>query len=1530
MAPLRRILPSFCVCCALFPAHSVAGDANGDGVFDIADMVTILQELETGVAEDRIPALDTNEDGFVNEADVDYARELLLGERERLPVDLEITNPPPQNVYTSVSQIEIIGTVNEPADVTLHNIELPSQTGQFSRIFYLEEGMNIINIRALPAGEMFPSTDQSRTVVLDLTPPVVRVTGPDPNVAWSDVTGTISGDLVDDSPTVVTVTTPAGDFNADVAADGLWEADITLVEGINDITVTAVDAAGLVNSTTTRLRAFLSDEATVISPGGGTLELPEGALPNEDMIVRLHDIAHDELQSILDITLLNGPPPGGLTDLPMNSIIMPGGLVLETENAPPNGQALFQRDVKIGIPNETNADNTMPLWIFQIQPDIDGDGEPQLELVSRARVSDDGSMIVPITDGESELDDALPGFMDPGNTRFEDNQLDQVEGSRAVQDLQRRLRGEIPAPKIGAHIATARGNLKLNQKKAPVVPVALNGLDSNIYKSSQPEVESNRQGFRLDLDNYEDGDLLNLLIPPGVTFADELGSETPDPNDPILPSPLERDDLPDEGNPATAPPDGVNGGVHLEGTFGPDMASGLMECYTTLYGRDVGLNLSGVNNLQFQFDFKTSEPDVIYEVTLEDRNGPGAWVEFAEPEDWETITIAVGQFVGVNIADLRRIRWRARGDAGQRMHFQMDNPRFIGGNNPPNPTPTDIIDPTPFPETPTPTGTSSPTPTPSPTVAPTRTAATPEPTSTDPTPTQIPVTVTPTGTAVTPVPPPDDPDDDPQDKTQVTFYCCAASAVIPYKGKTKCDDDETVNQQKLRECIADARSSWVRCEMRLQKLLNELDGSVESMYAGYDELFGVVTLPDGTRVPTVVGGSLFQAITVSGSGKAANLTKALLESAAAGLKDGAALESAIANEDKAGINSALAGLSQDSLNAFINGYTSQLTDANRKALGVRSGFEKAWAGVNAGAALYKTYGAMKNMINGIVFSDALNAEIDFEMRQCTDLYRRFRDLKNCNKGSNYWARCNADGTSDILGGKKPEAFFAEIERRAERIRTLREEVEEGLGDLQSHVETFHASVEILRTTMTQSVDVEENSANVSVDEHRQAAVDVSIQLQRFWSNMYIMLEQSDRLEPALEKAMKGTQMAELMNEQANAYRQGVEFLGQQVETLDEGDEGVFVQVGGQSGNTKTISGPGGSFVSYRFTTVPRVEDGVTFAGGTSDVDAKVEGSILEGAQSVTYPEITFPFTPFSTIEYDQVVDVGDVSVASPIDDLDGIPPVVTLRNPAEPVSLPPGIPFFARGSATDDVIVYSSRFLIDGLPTEAVGSDDFVGNTAPTEFQAFFLVPELEDGRQFNTFTVQAQAIDVGGNIGSSAEVTLTVDPDAPTLGTITPASATTFVGGGTVSFTATVTSSGDPMPGPVWFVEGLQGGNATVGTITPSGVYTPPMDLPALAFSYAIQVVSADDPTLFAEAEVVVTATTIPYSSVSVLNQILPNTQMGVETAPPVTVMGSFLPNDRAGQEAAAPVSILNLFRPSYRAGQETAAPVSVDNQAR
>ncbi len=89
--------------------------------------------------------------------------------------------------------------------------------------------------------------------------------------------------------------------------------------------------------------------------------------------------------------------------------------------------------------------------------------------------------------------------------------------------------------------------------------------------------------------------------------------------------------------------------------------------------------------------------------------------------------------------------------------------------------------------------------------------------------------------------------------------------------------------------------------------------------------------------------------------------------------------------------------------------------------------------------------------------------------------------------------------------------------------------------------------------------------------------------------------------------------------------------------------------------------------------------------------------------------------------------------------------------------------------------------------------------------------------------------------------VTVTVDPAAVTLAS-----------GATQQFGATVHGSTDPRV--TWAVDGVNGGNSTVGAITSAGLYT----APSTAETHTVRAISVADPNAFADATVTVTSVTV------------------------------------------------------------------------
>ena len=101
-----------------------------------------------------------------------------------------------------------------------------------------------------------------------------------------------------------------------------------------------------------------------------------------------------------------------------------------------------------------------------------------------------------------------------------------------------------------------------------------------------------------------------------------------------------------------------------------------------------------------------------------------------------------------------------------------------------------------------------------------------------------------------------------------------------------------------------------------------------------------------------------------------------------------------------------------------------------------------------------------------------------------------------------------------------------------------------------------------------------------------------------------------------------------------------------------------------------------------------------------------------------------------------------------------------------------------------------------------------------------------------------------------SASALVTITPAAAVSVTISPTTATVLAGG-TQQFTATVQNTSNTAV--TWQVNGVTGGNATVGTISSSGLYTAPTVVPSPA-TVTVTAVSQADPTKSASAQVTIT----------------------------------------------------------------------------
>jgi len=158
---------------------------------------------------------------------------------------------------------------------------------------------------------------------------------------------------------------------------------------------------------------------------------------------------------------------------------------------------------------------------------------------------------------------------------------------------------------------------------------------------------------------------------------------------------------------------------------------------------------------------------------------------------------------------------------------------------------------------------------------------------------------------------------------------------------------------------------------------------------------------------------------------------------------------------------------------------------------------------------------------------------------------------------------------------------------------------------------------------------------------------------------------------------------------------------------------------------------------------------------------------------------------------------------------------------------------------------------------------------------------------------------------------------------TISPTSALLFPTQ-TQAFTATVT--GTTTPSLTWSVNGIAGGNATIGTISPTGLYTAPAAVPSPP-TLTVTATNASDPTFFASATVVLATPPDKILAHPVSLAFAAPTTITVNslTAPPVSVTVATAPSTTVNSLTAPLVSVSVATPPATTVNALTAPAVSV-----
>lgn len=144
------------------------------------------------------------------------------------------------SLITNKSQIQISGTVSDSFAVTIqiNGSSVPMSNGSFSTTYSLVEGMNTMTI--VVTDKAGNSTTVVRTVRKYSVPPTIAVSYPSNGFITNQASVTISGSVQDSTSATLSV----NGSPVTVGGDGLFSQQVSLVEGTNVCSISAVDAAG--------------------------------------------------------------------------------------------------------------------------------------------------------------------------------------------------------------------------------------------------------------------------------------------------------------------------------------------------------------------------------------------------------------------------------------------------------------------------------------------------------------------------------------------------------------------------------------------------------------------------------------------------------------------------------------------------------------------------------------------------------------------------------------------------------------------------------------------------------------------------------------------------------------------------------------------------------------------------------------------------------------------------------------------------------------------------------------------------------------------------------------------------------------------------------------------------------------------------------------------------------------------------------------------------------------------------------------
>ncbi|MBI5154052.1 Ig-like domain-containing protein [Candidatus Poribacteria bacterium] len=629
---------------------------------------------------------------------------------------------------------------------------------------------------------------------------------------------------------------------------------------------------------------------------------------------------------------------------------------------------------------------------------------------------------------------------------------------------------------------------------------------------------------------------------------------------------------------------------------------------------------------------------------------------------------------------------------------------------------------------------------------------------------------------------------EPDPRARVTFFCCAASAVVPVRGQIKCDP---ANLDAVIERVNELQEELYQTGREMRASADKVSEAEDARISTISDIAGLyeVTLPDGTKVsvPTLVNGKAYGCL--KNFVPASAILKRLDEGAEI-LNQIDDVKTLIGNNPRPPHETVLrgadlAGRLMDSRlraradNASLAEWL-QLRDRFIQLEKYKGIVEKAGAINDCGSLLYKMNQFLSSWITTStepVVTDALMQQYDTTQA----LYRRYADC---------FRRLIAADEGSVPGGMAPEWL-----RRGDiaSINTRLETMLDFAGDALASEDTL-SDFGGRFTSALQDPDLDSPAMLALLDE-------LTVLVNEDMS----LVQRQDELTEGFDALAEASVLAPTFAARVITTANMAEATTDELVRQRDGFGGAYVTFQGQNTPFGTMSSAGGGFVHYVFSTLT-IDDGPPRIAILEDrpyaADVNALGGLLTGQGSGTSGRHEFPFTPFSTVDFDVLVDVGPILVSAAITDDGSSPPEVSITRPASGATAFAGKPLRVDVTSTDDFAVMGVELSVDGVSQ--------LGLPGGTESGIVTL------GSTIGTQTITAVAADAGGALGTATATVNAVD--AAGAFTISPVTAT--IGQGeSIQFSAMVL--GNPAGNVIWKVNGFEGGQPeATGSISETGLY--------------------------------------------------------------------------------------------------------------